>query len=168
MTTARRLLRPLYALAVALFAAGCYSYIPVEQPSPGTTVRIRVPVTSAVQNPNRAPETFDVEGTVLSSGDSLVMVTETRRELGQFRVVSDTDTIRVARAGLLAVDEQVLSKPKTFGLTAVVTGGAIGLLVLALDAAGGGDPAGNGGDPVIQGALRIPLLTLQGLLGIGR
>lgn len=164
--TMRRFLRALSLLPVGLLAGACYSYVPVAQPTPGTTVRIHVPLTSAASAPNRAPETLDVEGTVLSAGDTLVMVTETRRELGQFRVVSQTDTLRMARTGILSVEEQVFSKPKTFGLTALVTGGAVTLVLLALDAAGGQAGDGNGGDPPIGGALRIPPLIFQQLWSV--
>lgn len=165
MRTLRRLVRPFAVTALAAFAGACYSYVPVERPAPGTTVRIRVPVTSAVQNPNRPPESFDVEGVVLTAGDSLVMVSETRRELSTFRVVSDVDTVRVARANLLSVEEQVFSKPRTFALTALVTGAAVGVVLLALDAAGGGEGPDGGGDPVTQGAVRIPFVLLKSLVG---
>ena len=146
----------LAALGAALLS-GCYSYVPVERPSPGTTVRVHVPVTSAaVGNRSRAPETVSLEGLVLSSADSLILETKSRREVGAFREMLEVDTLRVATAGLVGVEERRFSKPKTYAFTAVVTAGTAGLVVAALKAAGvfGGDgPPGNGS--VVQGALPL-------------
>lgn len=159
-----RLLRGVTTILALVVSAGCYSYAPIERPAPGTTVRIQVPLRSAVQNPNQAPESISLEGVVLATpGDSLVLTTQTRRELGQFRILTETDTLRVARSGLLAVEEQIYSRPKTYALTALVTGGAVGLLVLALDAAGGQAGDGGGGGPPTNTALRIPGVVFQHL-----
>lgn len=165
MMSLRRTLRPLALASLGAFLAGCYNYVPVERPSPGTTVRIEVPLRSAVSDPNAAPETLEVEGTLLSAGDSLVLVTETRREMGTFRVLTQTDTFRVARSGILGVREQVFSKPKTFGLTALVLAGATGIALAALESAVGQSGSGRPGDPTTQGGIRVSPFVLQDLLG---
>lgn len=165
MMRLRPTLRPLALASLGAFLAGCYNFVPVERPSPGTTVRIEVPLRSAVSDPNRAPETLEVEGTLLSAGDSIVMVTETRRELGTFRVLMETDTLRVARSGILGVEEQVFSRRKTFGLTALVLAGATGVVLAALEAAVGERGSGRPGDPTTQGGIRVSPLVLRDLLG---
>ena len=164
MIALRPFVRPLALWLLVVFAAGCYSYVPVERPSPGTVVRIQVPLSSAVSDPNRPPETFDLEGTVLSSSDSLVLATETRRELGTFRVLTESDTLRVARSGLVSVEQQVFSKPKTIGLSLLIAAGVAGVLLAALEAAGGqqGEGPGGGGP---QTAIRVPPFVLGSLLG---
>lgn len=144
----------LAALSAALLS-GCYSYVPVARPSPGTTVRVHVPVTSAaVGNRSRQPETVSFEGLVLSSADSLILETKSRRDVGAFRELLELDTLRVATSGLVGVEERRFSKPKTYAFTALVTAGAAGLVVAALNAAGviGDDgPPGNGS--VVQSAV---------------
>jgi hypothetical protein len=167
-------LRPLpLALAVvalgAALTSGCYSYLPVEQPSPGTTVRIHVPVTrAALGTRSREPETVDFEGLVLSASDSLVLETKSRREIGAFREIFELDTLRVATEALVGIEERRFSKPKTYAFTALVTAGAAGLVVAALNAAGAFEddgPPGNGS--TTQSALRLdPIVSsLFRLLG---
>lgn len=143
-----RLIRQLTGVIGSAFLAGCYSYFPVNQPSPGSTVRIHVPVTSALQNPNARPENVEVEGLLLSSGDSLVLEAKTRRQVGAVREVLEIDTFRVARTAVSGVEERVLSKPKSVAMGVLVTAGAAVLTVGLIKAAGGmkgdGGP-GNGG-----------------------
>jgi hypothetical protein len=161
MTTVRQHLRRVVGLMGAAFLSGCYSYVPIQQPTPGMTVRVHVPVRSAMQDPNAPEPTLNVLGTVVSTGDSLVLATKNRREIGNFRTVMELDTLRVARSGISLMEEQVFSKPKTYGLTVLVTLGAAGLVAALVKAAGGrgGEgPPGNGGTgaqirvrPIFQG-----------------
>ena len=51
-----RTITRILAVVGAAFMSGCYSYVPVERPSPGSIVRIQVPVRTAVDNRNREPE----------------------------------------------------------------------------------------------------------------
>lgn len=164
MTRLRTSLRLVALVCVGALLSGCYSYVPVERPSPGTTVRIRVPLRSGVEGSSASQGTLDLEGRVLAAGDSIVMETTTRRELGTFRVLTALDTVRVARAGLLGLEERVFSRPKTLGLTALVTAGAAGLVLGALDAAGGQKGDGRPGDPGTQGSLTVPGVVLRSFL----
>ena len=61
------------ALAVLLggVTAACHTYVPVERPAPGTTVRVTVPVSSALDNGNAAPRTAGIDCDVVSIGDTL-------------------------------------------------------------------------------------------------
>jgi hypothetical protein len=153
----------------AILASGCYSYAPVERPSPGTTVRIHVPVTrTALGTRMSASETLSFEGLVLSATDSLILETKSRREIGSFQEVFELDTLRIATGALAGLEERRFSKPKTYAFTALVTAGAAGLVVAAVNAAGGfggedGDP-GNG--TVVQGIRLDPVVSsLFRLLG---
>ena len=166
MKTLRRALRSVVATSGVAFLVGCYSYVPVERPSPGTTVRIHVPVSSAVQGPNAPAETIDLTGLVLASGDSLVMETKNRREFGAFREVMEVDTLRVARSALSSLEEQVFSKPKTVGLTVLVGAAAAGIVAAIAKAAGGQDGSGAppGGGPPAQIRVKPVFLGLWGLI----
>ena len=92
------LLRRYRAAAAFAFLAlsGCYIYRPVATPSPGAVARVEVPVQSAVADPNEPPETASVEGTVVEVGDSIVLATKIRRDIGAYREVVRDDTLRIA------------------------------------------------------------------------
>lgn len=150
-----------------LVPSGCHTYIPVQRPSPGTTVRAAVPVTSVVANPNRPLEVVSVEGSVLDTpGDSVILAVRNRRELGQFRVVLDVDTIRLARGDLVALEEQTLSRSRTVAFTAMVTAGAAGLALAAYRAGGGQGGDGGPGNGQVPAAIRVPPVILRAALGL--
>jgi hypothetical protein len=131
----------------AAIMSGCYSYVPVERPTPGTVVRIDVPVRSAVTGSRQQPETAALEGTVVSAGDSIVLAMSSTQEIGNFRQIRSADTVRVARADLAGISERSFSKPKTIALTTVITGATVGLALVALGVGGGSQgsgPPGNG------------------------
>lgn len=129
--------------AVLAVGSACYSYEPVETPAPGTPVRIQVPVNSPVVRPNQAPETMFFEGTLVSLGDTLLLATRSRREVGAFREILEFDTLRVAQSRVSLLEERLLSKPKTYAFTAVVTGGVVALGIAALNTLTGQ----KGGEP---------------------
>jgi hypothetical protein len=129
----------------ALALSGCFTYVPVETASPGTTVRARLPVERAVQGTRAvAPEVVDVEGEVVSFGDTLVLATESTQMIGNFREVRTADTLRVSVDRLASVEERVLSKSRTVGFTALATAAAVGIVLAVASVAGGGDDGGNG------------------------
>ena len=168
MTTVRRAFGYVIATLGVAFLSGCYNYVPVERPAPGTTVRVHVPTRSAVRAGNLPSETLKVDGVVVSDGDSLIVATKNRREFGAFREVMEVDTLRVARSGISLIEQQVFSKSKTYGMTVLVAAGAAGLVAALVKAAGGqrgeGGPGGQG--PGAQ--LRVRPI-FQGILGlIGR
>jgi len=162
-----RTITRILAVVGAAVMSGCYSYVPVERPSPGSIVRIQVPVRTAVDNRNREPETMSMEGTVLTTGDSLVLQVESRRELGAYRELTQTDTVRVAPKDLAGVDLRVFSKPKTFLLTAGIVGVTVALAAVALGLGGGSagsipPPDGGPGSAIV---LKPILSALLGAVG---
>lgn len=132
-------------LVGALALSGCFSYVPVETASPGTTVRAKLPIERPVQGSRAvAPEMVDVEGEVVSFGDTLVLATESTQMIGNFREITTADTLRVSADRLAVVEERVFSTSRTVGLTAVLTAGALGIVLAVASVAGGGDDGGNG------------------------
>lgn len=156
----------LLVLAAAA-ASGCYSYFPIERASPRQEVRITVPArASVVQGRNSQPESFRLEGRVVAAGDTLLLETENRREVGAFREIQEIDTLRVATESLLLVEEKVFSRGKSIGLGVVVTAGSVALVTGFLNVVtGGGEgdvpgpPGGNQGqiriDPIFGAFLRL-------------
>jgi hypothetical protein len=137
------------AVVGAFMMSGCFTYVPVEAPAPGTTVRARLPVESPVQGGRSAPDVVDVEGDVVSFGDTLVLATESTQMVGNFQEFRTVDTLRVSTNRLASLDERVFSRGRTVGFTALVVAGVVGIALAVSSAAGGGDDGGNngGGNP---------------------
>lgn len=152
------------ALVAAFALSGCFTYVPVETAAPGTTVRARLPVERLVEGTRSvAPSVVDVEGEVVSFGDTLVLATESTQMIGNFREITTADTLRVSADRLAVVEERVFSRSRTIGLTAVLTAAAAGLVVAVASTVGGGDDNGGGnggGEP----AASISVGTLGGFL----
>ena len=110
----------------------------VDTPLPGSTVRVRVPVTSALDDRNAAPTTVAIEGEVLEAGDTLVLARRTRQEFGAFREVIRMDTLRLARAQVTSVELKEFSSGRSVVLGLVLAAGGSGL-ALAAFGSGGGD-----------------------------
>lgn len=146
MSTLRHYARQtLVVLGIALLS-GCYSYHPVASAPVGSMVRVRVPVTSALNNPNRAPETASIEGLVVAGGDTISLATETRREFGAYREIVQHDTIRLAATQASLVEVREFSSKKSVALGVVIAGGA-GLAAAVAFGLGGG----RGGNPTDPG-----------------
>jgi hypothetical protein len=101
----------LLVIAGAAAMAGCYSYVPVERPAPGSVVRIQVPMRQAVIRPNQRPELVSLEGTVLSGAgssgaDSLVLEISSTGQQGPFRELTQVDTVRLASDALSALNQE--------------------------------------------------------------
>jgi len=101
--------RPLGAGLILLSAGlmtACHSYTPVTTPPPGSTVRVRIPVRSALDDPNAPPQTRAVEGQVLETGDTIVLATRSRREYGAYREIVQYDTLRLGPDQRYSVEVQ--------------------------------------------------------------
>lgn len=125
--------------------AGCYTYVPVEQPAPGTDVRVKMPVTSSVGSSSREPEMMAFDGTLVSLGDTLRLQVRTREALGGHREFTTTDTLRVLRSQFEDLEERVLSTTRTAAFTAAVIGGGA-LLVMAVNGLAGREGDDKPGD----------------------
>ena len=133
-------------VAAVLLLGGCYTYQVVDTPPLGSTVRVRVPVTSALDDRNTAPPSVAVEGAVLQVGDTLVLARRTRREFGAFREVILLDTLRLVRAQTSSIELKEFSSGKSVMLGIVIAAGVTGL-ALAGFRGGGGDGETPGVDP---------------------
>ena len=140
------------ALACALVLAGCYQYLPVEVPAPGSVARVRVPVVSALSDPTAPPSTVSVEGVVLESGDTLVLEVLERRRVGALRELVRENTYRVALSDLTAIEVRERAPAKSAALASVIVAGAVYLAVSALrgQSGGGGDKPGDNGGRTAQ------------------
>lgn len=152
------------ALVGAFALSGCFTYVPVETAPAGTTVRARLPVERSVEGTRAvAPELVNVEGEVVSFGDTLVLATESTQMIGNFREIRTADTLRVSVDRIAVVEERVFSTSRTVGLTALVTAAAVGIALAVVSAAGGGGDGGDGNGGGQTGA-SISAGTLGGFL----
>ena len=135
------------ALVAAFALSGCYTYVPVQAPAPGTEVRVRIPVQSPVEGSNVVADMMSVEGEVVSAGDTLVLATENTQTFGNFREVRTQDTLRVSRTRLASLEEKTFSRGRTIGFSALVVAGTVALVLGVAGAVGGGDDDGGGGGP---------------------
>lgn len=162
---------PLLLLStLALASAGCHTYTPVQSPTPGQIVRIHVPLTSAIANPNAPPETVSIEGQVLAVADTIVVATRTRREVGAFREIVQYDTLRVDRDQLAGIELREFSTSRSIVLTAAILGGATAFALAALSIETGSTGEGDGGGgPVTSVVVRdIAGMVWGWLAGGGR
>lgn len=161
-----RLVR-LSCLALIAGAQACYSYVPVASPQPGTTVRVHVPVTSALVGPNAAPQSASIEGEVVAFTDTLYLATSSRQEYGAYREVVMYDTLTFAPDQRLAVEQQEFSTGRTVALTGVIMGGVTLLAIAAFSGKFGGDQdPTDPGPPAPQGAVTISNSFVSGVLGL--
>ena len=105
-------------VAAVMVLSGCHTYSAVDRPSPGSSVRL---ATSGAERP--AASTFDVEGRVVESGDTLVLAEARRRRLGQFRGLVGSDTLRLAATSYTALQTRRFAKGRSAVLAAAVLGG---------------------------------------------
>ncbi len=136
------------AAAGALLLSGCHTYLPVQSPTPGSVARVHVPVRSAVADPHAPAPTASVEGTVLSTGDTIVLEVRTRQRIGALQEVVQENIYRVGLDEVVAIEVRELSGRRSALLGVGILGG-IGLLALAAFGGefgqGGDGPDDNGG-----------------------
>lgn len=128
-------------LSVVLTVSGCYSYRLAEDAPVGAVARLRVPIQSAIVDPNSPPGTVAVEGKIISVGDTIRFQASTRHTLGMFRDVVQYDTLSVARDGLVSIEVREFSTTKS-----VLLGVGIAAGTAALAAAAAGVGGGDAGD----------------------
>ncbi len=133
-------------LWVVLAVSGCYSYRLVEDAPVGAVARLRVPIQSAIVDPNSPSETVAVEGKIVSVGDTIWFEASTRHAVGLFRDVVQYDTLRVARDGLASIEVREFSTTKSVLLGAGLAAGTAALAAAAAGVGGGQAGAGPGGD----------------------
>ncbi|MDH5759943.1 MAG: hypothetical protein OEZ65_10170 [Gemmatimonadota bacterium] len=135
----------IFAGLTAVVASGCYRYVPVDHPAPGTPVRIHVPVVTGVSGTNRLPESTAFDGVVVDFSDSLRLETKATRDYGAYRQITLLDTLVANPADLLAIEEKVLDRRKSTFMGVAVAGGVVGLFTIFTDITGGSTPPGGGG-----------------------
>jgi len=152
-------------IASTLLFMGCHTYMPVQQPVPGTTVRVQVPLTSAAQGSNQAPETVSIEGTLIEFGDTVEVEVTNRQEYGAFREVTRVDTLRIATSGIIGLDERAFSTGRSVVLGLAIGGVATAFALTALGFEGGGSNPTPGPDGPQPSFLLSPIVrTIWGLI----
>jgi len=146
---ARSFASMLAVAALILATGGCHTYTPVGSATPGTVVRVHVPLTSALANPNAPPETVSIEGEVLTASDTISLATRSRREIGAFREIVEFDTLRLSVDGLVGMEVREFSTARSVVLGVAIAGAAAAFAwsALSIEVGGTGDD-GNGGGPV--------------------
>lgn len=139
----------LACVAIAVLS-GCHTYHVVDEPPVGSMVRVRVPLTSAIAGTRAPIETVSLEGLLVAAGDTLMLATETRRELGAYRELIQRDTLRLARSQASSVEVREFSTARSVVLGTVIAGVAGLAAWYAFDLGGGqaGDDSGNGNGTV--------------------
>lgn len=155
------------ALVAAVGMSGCHTYTPVSTPTPGSTVRVQIPVISAAADPNAPQQTVSVEGQVVESGDTLVLAMRNRQEYGAYREIVQYDTVRLGPDQRESVELSEFSAQRSIGLGVIIAGGAALLATTAFGLAGGGDGPIDGGEPppqsiIISSGLISRILGLVG------
>lgn len=141
----RWLRRPTWAVFILVLSgwmSACHSYTPVADPMPGTTVRVHIPVRTALDNPNAPTRTQSVEGQLVEAGDTLVLATQSRREYGAFREIVQFDTIRLGPEQRAGVELREFSTGRSVALGVGLTGIVVFAAVAAFGLGGGQEGEG--------------------------
>lgn len=150
--------------AVAL--GGCYIYTPVETPTPGSEVRVVIPVQSAAEG--LRTNNASVTGKVVSSGETIVLETVNRQTAGFMQDMVLVDTLRMARRNLISVEERSFSRGRTVAFSVGVTVGAF-LALKAIQSVVGGDagdePGGGNGTSAQRAGPGVDILRIPWPLG---
>lgn len=154
----------LVVLLSATLMTACHTYTPVSAPAPGSTVRVHIPVRSAVDDPNAPTPTRAVEGQVVSAGDTLVLATRDRFEYGAYREIVQYDTLRLGPEQHSTVEVREFSNRKSVVLGLAVTGIVVGAAILALGNTFGSEGEGLPDETPNSSVIGIPLGSLLGWL----
>ena len=159
-------LQSILCVAAGLLLGGCHTYRAVDTPQLGSTVRVRVPVTSALDDPNAAPASVAIEGEVLQVGDTLVLATRTRQEFGAFREVILLDTLRLGPGQTSSIELKEFSGTRSVLLGVGLAAGAAGLALATFSGGGGGGIENGPGPPVTAIVVNRSILSaIWGLIG---
>ena len=160
-------LAPIALLCGLPLVSGCYTYRLVEEAPVGSVARLRVPIQSAIVDPNSPPETVAIEGLILSFGDTISFEASNRQVIGAFREVVQYDTLQVTRDGLASIEVREFSTVRSVVLGAGVTVGTAALALAALGIEGGraGDQPGGEGSESFTAGIAVGLSAIGRLFG---
>src|SRR5688572_13210553 len=156
-------------LLAAIGLAGCYTYTPVESPTPGMEVRARLTAEAASRHSQGLDEpVLSYAGRVVStSADALALDVLVARSSSAFQNVTIRDTVTLRRTEIQSVLHRKFSAPRS----ALFTVGAVaaGVLVVAgieQIVGGTGPEEQDPGTPALREPffVRIPFHQLIGWL----
>lgn len=138
-------------LALGLLLAGCFGYVPVtgDDPTPGSSVRLRLSNPAAVELSDRVGHVVrSVEGPLVgATADSLAVDVGWRALYAGTVFEGRRDTLSFHRTEVLEMDERKLSRTRTGLLGAGFIAAAI-LVIRSLSGGGSVGSSGNGGNPI--------------------
>ena len=106
----------------AFLMSGCYTYVPTATVAPGADVRVLLPVETRGFGGTVTTENIPVDGVVIEAGDSLIMETESRQQVGNFQEMVLTDTLRLAPSQITQLQVKEFDSVRTWGFTAMRDG----------------------------------------------
>lgn len=153
--------RVLSLAVIGTIAAGCYSYEPVQSPTPGDEVRARLTADAAVwRSEGLLDPILHFDGIVIdATADTLVMDVLVARSSSAFQDVEIRDTVRLGNRELQSIQGRKFSVVKS-ALFTVAAGVAAFAVIKGIDqVVGGTDDDDDDGEP----GLRVPVPGLRGL-----
>jgi hypothetical protein len=147
--------------AAALCGTGCYTYTPVQSPSPGMEVRAQLETEAAVRRSEGLDEPImRYDGVVVdATPDALSLDVLIARSTSAFQDVEIRDTVQLRTTELRSVMERRISPVRT-ALFTVGVGAAAFAVIKSIDAVvGGTGDDDDGGEP---NTFRLPLLRWTG------
>ncbi len=156
--TIRRLLKASMAVATALFVgSACYTYRPVESPTPGAAVRASLTVEGSVrQSEYLGTATRSLSGKFVSAAaNELRLDVITAQSRGTFNDIILRDTLSIPTDQVVVLEEREISWLKTGIIAvAVTTVAAIGFGSVT---SGGGDSSSPGPPPTTFEGISFPI-----------
>lgn len=170
-----RRFRNLVALCIPLFwTLGCYTFQPYAAEELGVGEDVRVRVTGAFSD-SLAPllgraEARVVEGEVVQDEPNSVMIqVPVNRDLRGMRLETISQRVQIPHDAFVDVEIRQLSKPRTIGTIAAVTGAAAVIVITQFSGDNGGADRPGEGQPVESTISRpwftVPVGALLSLLG---
>lgn len=150
-----------------LLFAGCYSYTPLQTPTPGADIRARLTSEAAIRHSEGLYDPIlHYEGRVVEAGsDSLALDILVARSSTTFQDIEIRDTIRLARMEIQSIESRELSTVRTV-LFAVGVGAGVFAVVKGIDQVVGGTGDDDTDPP--PPAVVMPLSRWLGTLVFGR
>ena len=145
-------MRAVAVLVVIVSVTGCYSYVPVQSPVPGTEVRARLKADAAIRRSQGLDDPITrIDGVVVeSSAQALALDVLVARSSSAFQNVTLRDTVRLESSEIEWVLQRKFSTART-ALLVVGAGAAAAGIIAGIDqVVGGTDDPTDPGTPTFR------------------
>jgi len=151
-----------YCAVIALTSQGCYKYSPIAFADVQPEMDIRAEITPDERDGLSEVLPGDdrvLDGTVIDNGgDQLLVQVEAVASQSGVTLQTFDQRVHLNRSGILELEMKELDKGKTYGLTALVTAGVIGVVIAAIQAGNANETGKSGPDGPVDSM--IPLLRI--------